>query len=358
LTLTNECHNRTQVIKGTPLGDLIELYVSLQLANGYLETSKWRCGYAQFDNGVAVNLPLRRAYLDLDEKTRRRFGDPFRTNQHRSFLEWATRPQQEESNLSPFLLSIYQIRFDLWAAYPDVRGRDREAFLEWVRTHGAEALKFDPDVMGVNEVRSLTHGGRVTSGSSGAEGGPDAAEAWDETKPFAEPALAPVVHSTLSMDAMVELAATMVPPEPIRRYQRIMHEMRKVVHATLPPGATLAVVSKGDDELLELLQLGGRKAWHFPQGADGAYAGYYPADSAEAIEHLEVLRDRGANFLLFPGAAFWWLDFYPAFKRHLERCYRLMANREDVCLIFALAEPAPDRPGRDAGEDARASLRA
>jgi len=111
--------------------------------------------------------------------------------------------------------------------------------------------------------------------------------------------------------------------------------LRKVLHASLPLDATVIVVSKGDDELL---QLGGRKAWHFPQDEHGGYAGYYPADSAEAIAHLEALRVKGGDFLLFPHLAFWWLDHYVDFKKHLESRYRQVVRNEDTCLIFALRE--------------------
>ena len=66
----------------------------------------------------------------------------------------------------------------------------------------------------------------------------------------------------------------------------------------LPPDATVVVVSKGDEELLELG--GGRRGLAFPAERGGVYAGYYPADGAEAIVHLEELREKGAGFLLVP----------------------------------------------------------
>jgi len=121
-----------------------------------------------------------------------------------------------------------------------------------------------------------------------------------------------------------------------RRYQQLPERMREVVRIALPPDATVIVVSKGDNELLEL---DGRTAWHFPQGADGAYAGYYPANSTEAIARLEALRAKGADFLLFPSTALWWLEYYGEFKQHLERRYRVVVCQEDACVIFRLCEP-------------------
>ena len=76
---------------------------------------------------------------------------------------------------------------------------------------------------------------------------------------------------------------------------------RTIACTVLPPGATVLVVSKGDEELLEL---GGRRAWHFPRGKGGTYAGYHPGASSEAIDHLEELRASGGEFLIFPSTAF------------------------------------------------------
>jgi hypothetical protein len=96
----------------------------------------------------------------------------------------------------------------------------------------------------------------------------------------------------------------------------------------------VAVVSKGDDDLLKL---DGRRGWHFLQNEKGEYAGYYPADSAEAIARLEALREKGAEFLLFPATALWWLEHYTEFKRHLQSRYSEVVCQEDVCLIYALS---------------------
>jgi GT2 family glycosyltransferase len=116
-------------------------------------------------------------------------------------------------------------------------------------------------------------------------------------------------------------------------YQQLVEHIRTVVCTTLPPEATVVVVSKGDDDLLKL---DGRQALHFPQTEEGMYAGYYPADSAEAIERLEALRAKGADYLVFPSTAFWWLDHYAEFKTYLEHTYNMIMLLADTCAIFAL----------------------
>ena len=117
-------------------------------------------------------------------------------------------------------------------------------------------------------------------------------------------------------------------------YRRVMRAMRQAVTETVPPGATVLVASRGDPELLDLE---GRQARHFPQDATGGYAGYYPADSGAAIEHLEELRRKGAHYLVLPATALWWIDHYPEFGAHLADHYR--RTESDACLIFSL-DPA------------------
>jgi hypothetical protein len=125
------------------------------------------------------------------------------------------------------------------------------------------------------------------------------------------------------------------PGDPIEaaRYRRTIHRIRGVVRATVPSDASVLVVSRGDEALLAL---DGRPAWHFPMIPDGRYAGHHPANSAEAIALLEVLRDRGARFLVIPSTALWWLEYYDEFARHLERQYATTLRREDTCVVFNL----------------------
>lgn len=116
-------------------------------------------------------------------------------------------------------------------------------------------------------------------------------------------------------------------------YRRLIEDMRATVADTVPAGATVLVVSRGDEELIELE---GRQGWHFPQQADGLYLGHYPPDSAAAIRHLEGLRERGAGYLLVPSTAYWWLEHYSEFGRHLRQRYAADRGRRESCVIFSL----------------------
>jgi GT2 family glycosyltransferase len=106
------------------------------------------------------------------------------------------------------------------------------------------------------------------------------------------------------------------------RYEREAERLREAVDAAIPADAEVLVISRGDDALL---QLNGHRARHFPQAEDGGWAGHHPADSKEAIEHLEALRARGARYLVVPPTYRWWLDHYDGLREHLESRYRALA---------------------------------
>jgi hypothetical protein len=119
------------------------------------------------------------------------------------------------------------------------------------------------------------------------------------------------------------------------RYRQLVMRLRTTVEDAVPAGAIMAVVSKGDDELL---RLAGREGWHFPQTEAGEYAGCYPASGTAAVAHLEAITARGADYLVIPDSSLWWLDHYPELAAHL-RGYREVARQEGAGRIIALCEP-------------------
>jgi hypothetical protein len=119
-------------------------------------------------------------------------------------------------------------------------------------------------------------------------------------------------------------------------YATLVRRVLATVDEVVPEGAIVLVASRGDDALLELA---GRYGWHFPQADDGVYAGHYPADDGELIGQLEELRARGADYVVLPRTAFWWLDWYPSLRSRLDECY---AGDEIVVLsLDRLAGGAP-----------------
>jgi len=117
-------------------------------------------------------------------------------------------------------------------------------------------------------------------------------------------------------------------------YQELIDAIRHVVGHSVPPGSIIAVISRGDEALLNLP---GCSAWHFPQTEDGGYSGYHPADSAEAIAYVDRVRRRGATCLLIPKTMRWWLEHYTDLRAHLNERHHLMLDDES-CVLFSLGQ--------------------
>jgi GT2 family glycosyltransferase len=126
---------------------------------------------------------------------------------------------------------------------------------------------------------------------------------------------------------------------PNPRYEREAEHLRQAVAAAVPADASVLVVSRGDDALLDL---NGRRAMHFPQGADGGWAGHHPADSEEAIGQLEALRGDGARYLVVPPTYRWWLDHYQGLRDHLRTHYREILSDERAGAIYELEEDSAE----------------
>lgn len=124
------------------------------------------------------------------------------------------------------------------------------------------------------------------------------------------------------------------PAAGLLEYEDMLVRIRAAVDAHVPRDAAIAVVSKGDERLV---QFAARRALHFSDNADGAYCGHYPADDAEAVAWLEAARNAGADFLLLPAFADWWLRQYPALALQLESSASLVCDTPDACKIFALS---------------------
>jgi hypothetical protein len=117
----------------------------------------------------------------------------------------------------------------------------------------------------------------------------------------------------------------------------LVEQVRALVCQATPPGATVAVISRGDARLVDLPE---RTGWHLPQVPGGTYAGHHPAGSAEAVQQLEVLVGRGAQYLAVPATDLWWLAYYGGLREALARGADLLAYHHDVGAVYRLA------PGR------------
>jgi hypothetical protein len=97
----------------------------------------------------------------------------------------------------------------------------------------------------------------------------------------------------------------------------------------LPAGETFILV---DQEELQL-SLPGRRRLPFLE-RDGKYWGA-PEDDETAIRELERLRREGAGSIVFAWPAFWWLDHYTGFARHLRSRFTCVLESSHL-LMFDL----------------------
>lgn len=115
-------------------------------------------------------------------------------------------------------------------------------------------------------------------------------------------------------------------------YDELRRRVRFAIEQHTPSGAHVAVVSRGDEALIEL---SGRTGRHFPSLEDGCYSGHHPADDDEAIDLLERLRLDGVECLVVPAASAWWLDTYSGLGAHLSVIAET-TTIEGVAHIFTL----------------------
>src|ERR1044072_4542302 len=119
-----------------------------------------------------------------------------------------------------------------------------------------------------------------------------------------------------------------------RRSRDQLARVRAQVRVTVPEGSRVLVMTRGDESLL---RLGRRDGEHFPQSPTGLYAGHYPADGEEAAGHLAELRADGAEYLVIPAEARWWLEHYPELGAALEEDGELLASDAEAAEIYALS---------------------
>ena len=117
-------------------------------------------------------------------------------------------------------------------------------------------------------------------------------------------------------------------------------ERKQVAQQLAMVADELAATVSNDSRLILIddAQLAGRLPRELPVSPflerEGQYWGL-PPDSAIAIAELERLRERGAGFIAFVWTAFWWLDYYLDFGKHLSDRYRKVVGNERL-VVFDL----------------------
>jgi hypothetical protein len=127
---------------------LFERYRDLLLANGHEQAKKWPYAFGCFDNGVKIPDIARLMYHALGAE-RKKFGNPFSTTSAQSFFNWLQKPASRDSGetITRLWYEIYHKRPEVQQLLPDVFGKHREAFLQWILTSGKTEHQIDDQLV-------------------------------------------------------------------------------------------------------------------------------------------------------------------------------------------------------------------
>jgi glycosyltransferase involved in cell wall biosynthesis len=117
----------------------------------------------------------------------------------------------------------------------------------------------------------------------------------------------------------------------LHRLRRAVRELAELV----PPGGSFLLVD--DDQWGMGPGFAGRRRIPFPE-LDGEYGGL-PAGDEAAIAELERLRTMSPDALVVAWPAFWWLDYYEGFRRHLRDSLTPVLDNDEL-VVFAIDERA------------------
>ena len=116
-------------------------------------------------------------------------------------------------------------------------------------------------------------------------------------------------------------------------YRQLLDHLRVMVAEHVPPAAPIIVASAGDDAMLKL---GNHQSWHFPPSNGDMPTDLIPPETSVIIAQLEMLRSRGARYLVAPNTANAWISQHPELQRHLAESYAVVARQPTVGAIYAL----------------------
>jgi hypothetical protein len=122
------------------------------------------------------------------------------------------------------------------------------------------------------------------------------------------------------------------------------HQLQKSIVAaadTLLPAndrpIAIAVISRGDQRLVDALSNERRVARHFPHEADGSAVAYHPASGLEAMQLVLAEHMEGTAYLIIPKPYLWWLEFYREMAADLSRHCKRHAPSDGSCVIYDLS---------------------
>jgi hypothetical protein len=125
---------------------LFEQYRDLLLANGHEQAKNWPYAFGYFNNGAKIPDIARLMYHALGAQ-RGRFGNPFSTSSAQSFFSWLNEPISRDPAITRLWYEIYHKRSDIQQAFPDVFGKHREGFFQWILAKGKKDYQIDDQLV-------------------------------------------------------------------------------------------------------------------------------------------------------------------------------------------------------------------
>lgn len=124
-----------------------------------------------------------------------------------------------------------------------------------------------------------------------------------------------------------------------RKWQSDIRRLSTEIESLIPEESTLVVVDDGNFG-----------AEVFPQRhpvpfleREGQYWGP-PVNDDAAIQAVELMRERGAEFLVVIWPAFWWLDYYQGWSEYLHSRYKCIKQNNRI-VLFDLRQSSRPRSG-------------
>lgn len=132
---------RTKVSENSVLAKLLAGYAGMLELHEHSLFQRMPYTYNFFSNGVVFDVVCR-DLIKRNPYLAEKFKRPLEAEATPSFFQWLNqnpRHEQGPAGLTNYMLGMYRRRPDLQTAFPDVQGRDREAFLRWFSLNAADS---------------------------------------------------------------------------------------------------------------------------------------------------------------------------------------------------------------------------
>jgi len=137
--------NRFVLNRFKQLRPLFKTYKAQLIAQGYADVKTWPYAFGYLDNGLKIADIMRRIYWSQEESPEQ-FGNPFSVDGTNSFFRWLNESADGTTGhpiVTRLWYNVWLSRPDVQQAYPNIRGENRQDFLNWCATSGISEHNID-----------------------------------------------------------------------------------------------------------------------------------------------------------------------------------------------------------------------